>query len=144
VTLFHQLTHNPLYSQPEPVPELAKATVASTVAIAPEMGLVAYQCGMPLDPRNIPNFKAANSHAPAQRLAIVGFGADPILEQPARSTFEEWRTAEPSLTLSSESVRHMRDPLWRERWLSSQRIRDWSAVDLLRQKRQPRPFDEKA
>jgi hypothetical protein len=49
----HQLRHQPIWSEPDPVPELANAAVASSVAVAPDMGLGAFACSMPMQPRNI-------------------------------------------------------------------------------------------
>jgi hypothetical protein len=45
---FQQLTHVPIYSQPDPVPQLAKLAVASSVTYGHDMGCAVRELGMPM------------------------------------------------------------------------------------------------
>jgi hypothetical protein len=121
---FCQLTHNPIWSESNPLCDLANVAVGSSI-IPSDMALVTFQYGMPLTTHNIPNLIAANSLTPLERLTAVGSARYQMPEEPNRSTFEE--SSEPRLTLSSENVRYTPDPLWRSRWLSIQRLGDWLA-----------------
>lgn len=114
-----QLAHNPIYSQPDPVPLLAQAAGTSSIsAITPQLAYGAFVCGMGTASRNIPNFPTANSLATIDKSTVTKCPSETY--SVTRITLTDIVTP----IWKPGNVRHIHDPEWRTYWLSIQRFSD--------------------